>query len=122
MSSPAKLVGKGFFGGELEMASTDNQRPVRIAGRGGYVGILVFSGNLKVRCAQARGASAGSTTEEGTVYLCAGQGGVAAVLGSHFKFRVFAAGFHVLIPAGMHGTFHRYFVQCSAAQAPSRPD
>jgi hypothetical protein len=50
VSGPAKLAGKGFFGGELAMASTDAQRPVRIAGRGGYVGLLDLGGDLKVRC------------------------------------------------------------------------
>jgi uncharacterized membrane protein YgdD (TMEM256/DUF423 family) len=116
VSGPAKLVGKGFFGGELAMASTDNQRPVRIAGRGGYVGILDLGGDLKVRCL-GKGRVTRKTTEQGTVYLCAGPGGVAVVLGSHFKFRGFAAAYHVLIPAGVRGTFHGRFVQCGAAEA-----
>ena len=116
VSGPAKLVGKGFFGGEFTMAATDAQRPVRIAARAGYVGILDLGGDLKVRCT-GKGRVTRKTTEEGTVYLCAGPGGVAVVLGSHFKFRGFAAAYHVLIPAGVRGVFHGRFVQCGAAEA-----
>ena len=115
VSGPAKLVGKGFFGGEFTMAATDAQRPVRIAARAGYVGILDLGGDLKVRCT-GKGRVTRKTTEEGTVYLCAGPGGV-AVLGSHFKFRGFAAAYHVLIPAGVRGVFHGRFVHCGAAEA-----
>ena len=115
VSGPAKLVGKGFFGGEFAMASTENQRPVRIASRAGYVGILDVGGDLKVRCT-GEGRVTRKTIEEGTVYRCAGPGGVAVVLGSHFKFRGFASAYHVLIPAGVRGTFHGRFVQCGAAE------
>ena len=48
------------------------------------------------------------------MYLCAGFGSVAVVLGSHFKFRGFAAAYHVLIPAGVRGMFPG--VSFSAAQ------
>ena len=71
VSGPAKLVGKGFFGGEFTMAATENQRPVRIAARAGYVGILDLGGDLKVRCT-GKGRVTRKTTEQGTVYLCAG--------------------------------------------------
>jgi hypothetical protein len=116
VSGPAKLAGKGFFGGELTMASTADQRPVRIAGRGGYVGILDLGGDLKVRCT-GKGRVHKKQTEEGTVYLCAGRAGAAVVLGSHFKFRGFAAVYRVLIPAGVSGTFHGRFVQCGEDEA-----
>ena len=116
VSGPTKLVGKGFFGGELSMASTENQRPVRIAARAGYVGILDLGGDLKVRCT-GKARLQRHQSERGTVYLCAGPGGVAVVLGSHFTFRGSAAAYHVLIPAGVRGTFHGRFVQCRAAQA-----
>jgi uncharacterized membrane protein YgdD (TMEM256/DUF423 family) len=116
VSGPAKLVGKGFFGGELAMAPTEDQRPVRIAARAGYVGILDLAGDLKVRCT-GKGRVTRKQTERGTVYLCAGRGGLAVVLGSHFKFRGFAATYHVLIPAGVRGTFHGRFLQCGAAEA-----
>jgi hypothetical protein len=116
VNGPAKLAGKGFFGGELAMASTDDQRPVRIAGRGGYVGILDLGGDLKVRCT-GKGRVHKKQTEQGTVYLCAGRAGAAVVLGSHFKFRGFAVAYRVLIPAGVSGTFHGRFVQCGEDEA-----
>jgi hypothetical protein len=116
VSGPVKLAGKGFFGGELAMAATDGQRPVRIAGRSGYVGILDLGGDLKVRCT-GKSRVQRKQTERGTVFLCAGPGSVAVVLGSHFTFRGFAAAYHVLIPAGARGTFHGRFVRCGVADA-----
>ena len=50
VKGPTALVGAGYFGGELELAMEDGQRPVRIAGRGGYIGVLDLGGDLKIRC------------------------------------------------------------------------
>lgn len=126
VSGPAKLAGKGFFGGELAMSLTDGQRPVRIAGRGGYVGFLDLAGDLKVRCT-GQGRARKAETEQGTVYLCKGRGGQAAVLGSHFKFRGFARQYRALLPEGVRGTFNGRFVVCAPTCAadeerPARPE
>ena len=118
VSGPAALVGAGFFGGELTMAMADGQRPVRIAGRGGYVGILDLRGDLKVRCL-GKGRVQKQETEQGSVYVCMGRGGQAVVLGSHFKFRGFAEHYRVLLPAGVAGSFHGRFMR--AGERSERP-
>ena len=115
VNGPAALAGKGFFGGELTMELADGQRPVQLRGRGGYVGILDLGGDLKVRC-QGKGRVHKQETEQGVVYLCAGRGGKAIILGSHFKFRGFAMQYRALLPAGTSGTFHGRFVECTQAE------
>ncbi|HUH14747.1 MAG TPA: hypothetical protein VML35_02570 [Gaiellaceae bacterium] len=112
---PAALAGAGFFGGELKMAMADGQRPVRIIGAGGYVGILDLGGDLEVRCV-GQGRAKVRKTEQGTVYMCAGRGGQATVLGSHFKFRGFANRYRAVFPAGVSGSFHGRFVQCTQGE------
>ena len=118
MKGPTALVGAGYYGGELELELEDGQRPVRIAGRAGYIGVLDVAGDLKIRCV---GKVAGSRvqkteTENGVVYFCAGrQGGQVILLGSHFKFRGFATHYRALLPAGVTGSFHGRFVQCDPA-------
>lgn len=118
VSGPAALVGQGFFGGELTMAMADGQRPVRIAGRGGYVGILDLGGDLKVRCL-GKGRVQKTETAQGIVFVCMGRGGQAVVLGSHFTFRGFAEHYRVLLPAGVAGSFHGRFVR--AGEQSDRP-
>lgn len=116
VNGPAAFAGKGFFGGELTMATADGQRPVRLGARGGYVGILDLGGDLKVRC-QGEGRMHKKETEQGTVYMCAGRGGQAVILGSHFKFRGFAMRYRALLPAGTSGTFHGRFVECTKTES-----
>jgi hypothetical protein len=122
VNGPATLAGKGYFGGELAMSLADGQRPVKIAGQGGYVGFLDLGGDLKVRCS---GRVQKTRTAEGTAYLCKGRGGQAAVLGSHFKFRGFARQYRAALPEGVRGTFHGRFVLCSpscaADERPAQP-
>jgi hypothetical protein len=112
VKGPTALVGAGYFGGELELAMEDGQRPVRIAGRAGYIGVLDIGGDLKVRCA-GKGRAQKKETENGDVYFCAGRrAGQVTLLGSHFKFRGFAAHYRALLPAGATGSFHGRFKQC----------
>lgn len=112
VKGPTALVGAGYFGGELELAMEDGQRPVRIAGRAGYIGVLDVAGDLKIRCT-GKGRVQKKETENGVVYFCAGrQGGQVILLGSHFKFRGFATHYRALLPAGAAGSFHGRFVQC----------
>jgi hypothetical protein len=122
INGPATLAGQGYFGGELAMSLADGQRPVHIAGRGGYVGFLDLAGDLKVRCS---GRVQKTRTEQGVAYLCKGRGGQATVLGSHFKLRGFARQYRAALPEGVRGTFHGRFVLCSprcaAAERPARP-
>lgn len=129
VNGPAALAGTGFFGGELEMAMADGQRPVRINGAGGYVGILDLGGDLKVRCV-GQGRAKVKETEQGKVYMCAGRGGQATILGSHFKFRGFANRYRAMFPAGVTGSFHGRFVactqgeegwECARPESPERP-
>lgn len=111
VKGPTAVVGAGYFGGELELAVADGQRPVRIAQRAGYIGVLDLAGDLKIRCAKSRVEK--HETENGTVYSCASrQGGQIVLLGSHFKFRGFAKRYRVLLPAGAAGSFRGRFVQC----------
>ena len=112
----AALAGKGFFGGERTMTLADGQRPVHLGARGGYVGILDLRGDLKVRC-QGKGRMHKKETEQGVVYMCAGRGGQAVILGSHFKFRGFAMRYRALLPAGTSGTFHGRFVECTKTES-----
>jgi len=116
VNGPAALAGKGFFGGELTMELADGQRPVHLGAHGGYVGILDLGGDLKVRC-QGKGRVHKKETDQGVVYMCAGRGGKAVILGSHFKFRGFAARYRALLPAGTSGTFHGRFVECTKTEA-----
>ena len=120
VKGPTTLVGAGFFGGELELAMEDGQRPVRIVGRAGYIGVLDVSGDLKIRCV-GTGRVKKTETENGTVYVCAGrQGGQVILLGSHFRFRGFAPHYRALLPAGVTGSFHGRFVQCDRAAEASK--
>lgn len=112
VSGQTALAGKGFFGGELTMGDGEGQRPVRIVGRGGYVGFLDLGGDLKVRCT-GKGRVQKKETEKGNVYLCAGRGGQAIALGSHFKLRGAARQYRALLPEGVEGTFHGRFVECT---------
>jgi hypothetical protein len=119
VKGPATLVGAGYFGGELELAMEDGQRPVQIAGRAGYIGVLDVAGDLRIRCA-GKGRVQKQATENGTVYFCAGrQGGKVTLLGSHFKFRGFATHYRALLPAGVAGTFRGRFAR--AGEQPERP-
>jgi hypothetical protein len=119
VSGPAALVGAGFYGGELTMAMADGQRPVKIAGRGGYVGVLDLGGDLKVRCV-GKSRVQKQETERGVVYLCAGRVGEAFIRGSHFAFRGHAAHYRVQIPAGTTGSFHGRFKR--AGEQPQRSE
>ena len=115
VKGPTAVVGAGYYGGELELTLADGQRPVRIAARAGYVGVLDLGGDLKVRCV-GTGRVQKQRTERGIVYRCAGrEGGQVVLLGSHFVFRGFAAHYRALLPAGAAGTFHGRFVQCAPA-------
>lgn len=115
VTGPTALAGKGFFGGELTMGDGEGQRPVRIVGRGGYVGFLDLGGDLKVRCA-GKGRAQKKETEAGDVYLCAGRGGQAVALGSHFKLRGAARQYRAFLPEGVAGTFHGRFVECTKSE------
>ena len=121
VKGPATLVGAGYFGGELELASADGQRPVRLVGRAGYVGVLDLAGDLKVRCL-GTGRTQKQETRDGAVYSCAGRQGVEVLLlGSHFRFRGFATHYKAFLPAGASGTFHgRYVVGGERAPKPAR--
>jgi hypothetical protein len=112
VNGPTTLVGAGYFGGELELAMAEGQRPLRLVGRAGYVGVLDLGGDLKVRCV-GTGRMQKQATRGGTVYSCAGRRGVEVVLlGSHFKLRGFSTHYKALLPAGASGTFHgRYVVR-----------
>lgn len=112
LAGPMALKGAGFFGAEVQMAGGEGRRPVKLSGRIGYVGFLDLGGDLKVRCS-GKGRVQEKETEQGTVYLCAGRGGHALALGSHFKLRGFAARYRMLLPEGATGTFNGgRFVQC----------
>ena len=68
----------------------DGQRPVKLAARAGYIGVLDLGGDLKIRCV-GTGRVQKQETENGIVYRCAGRkGGEVVLLGSHFTFRGFA--------------------------------
>src|SRR5688500_15982037 len=89
VKGPAALVGAGYFGGELELAMEDGERPVRILGRAGYIGVLDLGGDLKIRCVgpgqMKQGRVQKKETDAGMVYSCAGRrGGQVILLGSPF--------------------------------------
>ena len=110
VQGPAILKGTGWFGGELQMAMEDGQRPVKIVGGAGHIGVLDLGGDLKIRCT-GKGRVQSKETDNGTVYTCAGRrGGEIVLLGSHFKFRGFATRYLVKLPAGANGSFHGRFV------------
>ena len=115
VQGPSILKGVGYFGGELELAMEDGQRPVKIVGGAGHIGVLDLGGDLKIRCNGPAGKGAARVqskqTDAGTVYTCAGRrGGQIVLLGSHFKFRGFATRYLVNLPAGAGGSFHGRFV------------
>jgi hypothetical protein len=120
VTGPSALVGAGYFGGELELAMAAGQRPVKIAARAGYIGVLDLGGDLRIRCL-GTGRVQKQETPNGMVYRCAGrQGGQVILLGSHFTFRGFAAHYRALLPTGASGSFHGRFVACApAAEASS---
>jgi hypothetical protein len=109
VQGPSILKGAGWFGGELELAMEEGQRPVRIVGGAGHIGVLDLGGDLKIRCT-GKGRVQSKETDAGTVYTCAGRGGQVVLLGSHFKFRGFATRYLVKLPAGAGGGFHGRFV------------
>lgn len=110
VTGPQALVGAGYYGGELELAMEDGQRPVKLAARAGYIGVLDLGGDLKIRCVGI-GRVQRQETENGIVYRCAGRkGGEVVVLGSHFTFRGFASNYSVMLPAGASGAWHGRFV------------
>lgn len=121
IKGPAKLAGAAFVGGELTMASLDEQRPVSFRGRGGYVGFLDLAGDLKVRCA-GKGEARSKETDKGRVFMCMGRGGVAQALGSHFRFRGFAIRYRILVPEGASGTIHGRYVICGGDAAGDRAE
>jgi hypothetical protein len=101
----------------------DGQRPVRILGRAGYVGILDLGGDLEIRCL-GTGRVQKQETRNGTVSRCAGrQGGQVILLGSHFTFRGFATQYKALLPAGASGAFHgRYVVRGEGEEGRKTPE
>jgi hypothetical protein len=110
VQGPSILKGAGFYGGELQLAMEDGQRPVKIVGGAGHIGVLDVGGDLKIRCT-GKGRVQSKQTDNGTVYTCAGRrGGEIVLLGSHFKFRGFAKRYLVKLPAGASGSFHGRFV------------
>ena len=126
VQGPSALVGAGYYGGELELALEDGQRPVKIAARGGgYIGVLDLGGDLKIRCV-GKGRVQKQETEQGMIYRCAGrQGGHVFLLGSHFTFRGFATRYNATLPAGTSGTWHGRFVvrgENSAGERPKAPE
>ena len=110
VTGPSALVGAGYYGGELELAAADGQRPVKLVARAGYIGVLDLAGDLKLRCI-GTGRVQKQETENGTVYRCAGRkGGEVVLLGSHFTFRGFATHYRAMLPAGASGSWHGRFV------------
>jgi hypothetical protein len=128
IEGPMAIAGAGFFGGELEMAAAEKQRPVHISARGGgYVGFLDLAGDLKVRCG-GLGRVQKQETDAGVVYLCKGRAGQVLVRGSHFTFRGQAGRYRAVFPRGTTGVFHGRFVQCTqgeqgwTCERPERPE
>ena len=124
VEGPAVVTGAGYFGGELELAGTDGQRPVRVVGGAGYIGVLDLRGDLKLRCL-GKGRVQKQQTPNGTVYRCAGRrGGEIVLLGSHFTFRGFLTRYRVQLPAGATGTLHGRFADRGEQQEgrQRRPD
>ena len=127
VQGPSILKGAGWFGGELQLAMEDGQRPVRIVSGGGHIGVLDLGGDLKIRCV-GTGRVQKKETDAGTVYTCAGRrGGEIVLLGSHVKFRGFAKRYLVKLPAGASGSFHGRFVvrgqgEGEGSERTERPD
>jgi hypothetical protein len=121
VQGPSKVLGAGHFGGELELAGEEGQRPVRIQGRAGYIGVLDLGGDLKVRCL-GKGRVQKAETEAGMVYRCAGRGGQIVLLGSHFAFRGFAVRYRAFLPEGASGTWkgQRFLVRERGDEAAER--
>lgn len=110
VTGPSAIVGAGYYGGELELAMEEGQRPVKLAARAGYIGVLDLGGDLKIRCV-GTGRLQKQETENGIVYRCAGRkGGEVVLLGSHFTFRGFASHYNAMLPAGASGAWHGRFV------------
>ncbi len=123
VKGPTAIAGAGYFGGELELAMEEGQRPVRIAGGAGYLGVLDVAGDLQLRC-PGKGRVQKHETRNGTVHRCAGRrGGEIVLLGSHVVFRGFLTRYRAQIPAGAAGTFHGRFVVSDGArgEASKRP-
>jgi hypothetical protein len=123
VKGPTAIAGAGYFGGELELAIEDGQRPVRILGGAGYLGVLDVAGDLQLRC-PGKGRVQKHETRNGTVHRCAGrQGGQIVLLGSHVVFRGFLTRYRMQVPTGAAGTFHGRFVVQDEARggAPKRP-
>jgi hypothetical protein len=110
VQGPTAIAGAGYFAGELELGMGEGQRPVRIVGRGGYIGVLDLGGDLKIRCA-GKGRVQKKETDAGTVYSCAGRrGGQVILLGSHVKLRGFATRYKAFLPEGASGSWRGRFV------------
>lgn len=122
VQGPAAVLGAGYFGGELELAGEEGQRPVRIQGRAGYIGVLDLAGDLKIRCL-GKGRVQKHETDAGMAYRCAGRGGQVILLGSHFKFRGFSTRYRALLPAGASGTWQgtRFAVRQKDESGRERP-
>jgi hypothetical protein len=122
VKGPAVVTGAGYFGGELELSEEDGQRPVRILGGAGYIGVLDLGGDLKLRCL-GKGRVQKQETPKGMVYRCAGRrGGEIVLLGSHFTFRGFLTRYRVQLPAGAAGTLHGRFVQDGEGRSEGRQE
>ena len=126
VTGPSALIGAGYYGGELELAMEDGQRPVTLVARAGYIGVLDLGGDLKIRCV-GTGRIQKQETENGIVYRCAGRkGGQVVLLGSHFTFRGFATHYKATLPDGATGTWKGRFavrgerVEGERPQAPER--
>ena len=104
IEGPQTLAGRGHFGGEIQLANGEGQRPVALAGRIGHVGFLDLGGDLRVTCA-GKGRVVITKTHEGAVYLCRGSGRALAK-GSHFKLRGLARVYRIRFPEGASGVFH----------------
>lgn len=121
VKGPLVVTGHGFFRGELEMRDADESRPVVIAGRRGYVGVLALSDDVKVRCS-GHGEATKKETEKGTVWFCKGLRGAMKIVGSHFVFRGFANRYVIALPAGSGGTLHGRFQRGGDAERGDRGD
>jgi hypothetical protein len=110
LAGPAAIVGAGHFGGELKLAETEGQRPIRLVARGGRVGVLDVGGDLKIRCA-GKARLQKQETEAGDVFVCAGRGAIAvSLLGSHVKLRGLSKRYRLVLPEGASGTWHGRFL------------
>ena len=101
VSGPLTLVGKGRFGGQLEMATPDASRPVVLRARRFQVAVLDLAGDLKVRCS---GRTATRRTEQGLLVVCKARRGRLHIRGSHFSLRGVAGHYAIHLPEGTSGT------------------